>query len=182
MPHNDKSYVVVTTVGSDRPGIVADISGWILEQGGNIEDSRMSQLGGEFATLILVSGEHGLAGRLESTRDATADKYNLIVFSKPVSGEASFAGKPLLRYDLRATSMDHPGIVHQVSHLLSTHGINIVSAETRTTDAPFSAVPVFQFQMQVDVPGNLSLHKLREELRELGSRENIDLTLEAAVD
>jgi glycine cleavage system transcriptional repressor len=168
---DSKSYAVVTTFGTDRPGIVEDVSHWLLEQGGNIEDSRMSLLGGEFATLILVSGPPDMASKIEQSREG---------FQKRHSGTPSGSVGPALRYILKATSLDHPGIVHQVSSLLRRQSINIVSAETRTTPAPFTSAPVFQFQMEIDIPAQVTIGRLRDELRVLGDKENIDFMLTAA--
>jgi glycine cleavage system transcriptional repressor len=48
--------LVITALGEDRPGIVDELSNVLGKQQLNIEDSRMSALGGEFAILMLVSG------------------------------------------------------------------------------------------------------------------------------
>ena len=48
--------LVITALGEDRPGIVDELSSVLSKKQLNIEDSRMSVLGGEFAILMLVSG------------------------------------------------------------------------------------------------------------------------------
>lgn len=174
---NGKNHVLVTSFGTDRPGIVEDLSRWILQQGGNIEDSRMSLLGGEFATLILVSGGTEIPQKLENTRAQFESQAHLTVITKPVSGAPVGVAGPMLRYDLRATSLDHPGIVHEVASLLRQHAINIVSASTGTSPAPFTGIPVFHFEMTVDLPSTLPVKTLREELDKLGERERIDFML-----
>ncbi len=175
-----RSHVVVTTLGTDRPGIVQEVSGWILEQGGNIEESRMAQLGGEFATLILVSGPADLEQRLGESSEAFQKDHNLTVFLRSVSGTPATPGVTLLRYELEATSLDHPGIVHQVSQLLARHGVNIVSANTATDPAPFSGAPIFHFEMEIDIPSPVSVNELRDELASLARHNNIDVTLKAS--
>src|SRR6478736_5921429 len=61
---------VLTLTGPDRIGIVDEVTGLLLERGGNVETSRMARLGGEFAVLMLVSmpaaGFAGLEGGLGS--------------------------------------------------------------------------------------------------------------------
>lgn len=175
-----KSYVVVTSMGTDRPGIVEDISGWILEQGGNIENSRMSRLGGEFATLILVSGGAELHSKLSASSESFSSKYKLAVFTKPVSGTPPMPETTVLRYQLRATSLDHPGILHLAAQLLRQQSISIVSASTQTSPAPFTGAPVFQFHMELDIPASVTIAQLRTQLEELGSRDNIDFILAPA--
>ncbi|MDK2972734.1 MAG: glycine cleavage system transcriptional repressor [Candidatus Sumerlaeota bacterium] len=174
------THVLLTTVGADRPGIVEDIAGWVATHGGNIEESRMAQLAGEFATIILVAGEGALAERLDDTRVAFEESARLNVFLRTVSArDIAAAAEPQLRYALHATSLDHSGIVHQVAGLLRTHGINVVSAETRRMSAPFSGAPVFVLDMAIDVPSSLPVARLRARLAEFGERENIDVTLTA---
>jgi glycine cleavage system transcriptional repressor len=173
-------YVMVTSAGTDRPGIVEDLSGWILEQGGNIEDSRMMLLGGEFTAMILVSGPAGLADRLEATRGGFAQAHGLTVFTKPVSAAPPPPAAPALRYSLQATSLDHPGIVHTLAQALRCHGVNIVSAATATSPAPFTGAEVFRIDMELDVPADTGLARLREDLAQVGKDHNIDITLTVA--
>ena len=52
-----KAYAVFSAIGADRVGIVDDLSGLVSEGGGNIEESKMAVLGGEFAVMMLVSIE-----------------------------------------------------------------------------------------------------------------------------
>ena len=47
--------LIVSALGSDQPGIVSEISGVISSHGGNVEESRMSRLGSDFAIIMLVS-------------------------------------------------------------------------------------------------------------------------------
>ena len=47
--------LIISVVGSDRPGIVSEISGIITSHGGNVEESRMSRIGSDFAIIMLVS-------------------------------------------------------------------------------------------------------------------------------
>ena len=52
-----KTYLVISALGEDQPGIVNRLSKVLLDQGCNIEDSRMTVLGGEFAVMLLVEGK-----------------------------------------------------------------------------------------------------------------------------
>ena len=46
---------IVTFIGDDRPGLVEQLSAVIEKNQGNWHESKLSQLGGKFAGLILVS-------------------------------------------------------------------------------------------------------------------------------
>lgn len=174
-----KPFLLITAVGPDRPGIVDDLSGWIFESGLNIEESRMTQLGGEFAILMLVSDPEGKGTDLESRRDAFEASSGLTLFIHAARPGPLPSGQPVLPYALTATALDHPGIVHRVTRLLRSHSINIVEAGTRTTPAPFTGTPIFRLDIEMDIPAGVSLARLREELRALGEQENIDFDLNA---
>jgi len=63
-----EQLIVISALGSDRPGIVESLSRAVLEHNGNILDSRMTVLGGEFAVLMLVSGSDATLDQLETDR------------------------------------------------------------------------------------------------------------------
>ena len=61
--------IVLSAIGNDRTGVVQDITKVVLSCGGNIEESRMTTLGAEFAVLMLVSGNWHTLSKLESALD-----------------------------------------------------------------------------------------------------------------
>ena len=66
------SYIV-TFIGADRPGLVELLSGVIERNGGNWQESRLAQLGGKFAGLILVALPADGGPSLEAELAALAD-------------------------------------------------------------------------------------------------------------
>ena len=52
-----RRWFAMSAIGRDRPGIVADLAELIYESECNLEDSRMTILGSEFAVLLLLSGQ-----------------------------------------------------------------------------------------------------------------------------
>lgn len=75
--------------------------------------------------------------------------------------------------------MDHPGIVYQISAVLSAMGVNIESMETRTYAAPVSGTPIFQLEASLAVPTRTNINQLRERFGEIQRAENIDIDLTA---
>jgi glycine cleavage system transcriptional repressor len=61
-----KQHLAVSAIGSDRTGMVHDLTRVINECGGSIAESRMAALGSEFAMLLLVSGNWHALARIES--------------------------------------------------------------------------------------------------------------------
>ncbi len=53
----DKYNLILTAVGPDKIGLVERISEFIVQRGCNIEDSKMAVFCGEFALIVLISGD-----------------------------------------------------------------------------------------------------------------------------
>lgn len=174
-----KALAVLTASGSDRVGIVDDFSSRLLDFSCNIEESRMAVLGGEFAMIVLVSGEkEHLSALLEALEGG--DLVEGLEISGKLTGPHSEPanGRP---YRIESISLDNPGIVHAVTELLHRHQVNIDDLETETSGAPFTGAPMFHVHMTVIVPPDLAVSQLRRELVEIGEDHDLDITLRPIV-
>ena len=168
-------YAVISAVGADRVGIVDDLSGIVAEAGGNIEESKMAVLGGEFAVIMLVSIE---AKALDSMVAGTAGieaSLGLKFGIKPTRAATSMAqGRP---YSLETVSLDGRGIVHSVSAVLRRHGINIEDLETSTDSAPLTGASLFRMNANIVLGSGVSVLALRHELELLQVDQDLDISL-----
>src|SRR5262249_26276764 len=57
LPMPDKDHLILTATGPDQVGLVEQISAFISRRGCNIEDSKMAVFCGEFAVIVLISGD-----------------------------------------------------------------------------------------------------------------------------
>ena len=172
------THLVISAVGQDRPGIVDEVSAFILAHQCNVEDSRMAVLGGDFALIMLVSGPQNDVKKLADHLPEFQDKSALTIVSRSAGGPATSRAVPVLPYNLKAVGMDHAGIVHNIAHLLAGMNINVEAAETSTSHAPETATPIFSMHMKLAVPANLHTEQIRSELAKLGEELNVDITIE----
>ena len=164
--------LVITAVGEDRPGIVDELSHILFDADLNIEDSRMSILGGEFAIILLVSGKAAALAQIQNEQDKLANALNLQLLIKPT--QAKHPHKDKVPYNIKVVGMDHPGIVQHLARFLSQHNINIEDLQTESYPAPHTGTTMFAVSMSVDIPGELSTGKLRDEFIELCDEQNLD--------
>src|SRR5215213_8768060 len=131
------SRVAVTALGADRPGIVAAVTGVLMQHGGNLEDTAMTNLGGHFAMMLVVDvPSDESAESLESALiDEVAD-MGLTVAVRPLVGDPEAVRDGDAGWALSLYGADRPGIVHHVTTLLAEHGANIVDLSTRLVGAP----------------------------------------------
>lgn len=172
-------YLVLTALGEDRPGIVNQLSKAILEHGGNISESRMSVLGGEFAILLLVNGAQAQIDELQRKLPSIGDELRLTIMTKQTQRRArKGTARP---YQVQVIAMDHPGIVHKVADFFSARAINIEELDTNTYPAAHTGAPMFALEMTISVPAGESINKLRESFVEFCDQLGLDGSLEAAV-
>jgi len=174
----DKDHLILTAIGPDQVGLVEKISEFISRHGCNIEDSKMAVFCGEFAVIVLISGNGvNLVKVGRDYREIETETGLAISIKTPVTRAAPGAFLP---YKLTASCMDHPGIVYQISAVLSSVGINIESMETKTYAAPISGTPIFQLEAEIAVPARTNINQLRARFAEIQKEENIDIDLAAA--
>jgi glycine cleavage system transcriptional repressor len=172
-----RDQLILTAIGPDHVGLVAKISEFISRHGCNIEDSKMAVFCGEFAIIILISGDAARLARVGRHYHEIEKQTGLSVAVKtpvPRKPEDLF-----LSYTLTASCMDHPGVVYRISDILSSLGINIDSMETKAYSAPVSGTPLFQLEARLSVPDRISINQLRERFAEFQTQENIDIDLTA---
>ncbi len=168
-------FVVLSAVGPDRVGIVDDISGLITQAGCNIEESKMAVLGGEFALIMLVSGQKDAVDSMSRSLPGLGEKLGLSVSCRPTrEPRAERTGRPYL---LKAVSLDTPGIVHAVSAVIRRYSINIEDLETETVPAPWTGAPMFQLSAFLVIGPSVALGSFKEDLQRLQREHDLDIEL-----
>jgi glycine cleavage system transcriptional repressor len=174
---NPLSYVVLTAVGPDHPGLVDSVTRYVLDSGGNLEDSRMVNLHGQFAMMLLVAGTAATLDRLEAGLPVLQKEAGVHAQLQPAAAAPQAAAALPCR--ITAWAMDHPGLMQSVAHLLAGLEVNIESAETSLSSAPHTGTPLFTMQLVVSVPAGTPVAKVRDQLGRLCDDLNIDWSLSA---
>ncbi len=175
-----KTYYILSAIGKDRPGIVADVSEVIYDCGGNIEDSSMSLLRNHFALLLLFSTDREEVNqKLSSGLKRLEWEKGLTVFYSPITFEEAHpkVKEQVDHFKIATSGVDHAGIVFKVCRLLADRGINIVDMKTHRLLSAESGTPFFEMDMEVEVPQSVSEEGLREDLHHLAIELMIDLVM-----
>jgi len=171
-----QQLIVISALGSDRAGVVNDLTRVILDCSGNIQESRMTALGSEFAMLLLVSGNWHTLDRLEKNLRRFAEGNGLTVQlqrTEPRKFETEF-----LPYAVDVVCLDQAGIVHNLASFMASRDIEIAEVTTRSYAAAHDCAPMFAVQMVINVPAAVHVSTLREEFMEFCDQLNLDAILE----
>jgi len=176
-----KEHLLVTAVGEDRPGIVSHLAEVITRNGANLEDSRMTVLGGEFAAIALVTVAAEKMPELLKDLESL-DKERIHVTTRKTKAPDASQYKNHNTLQISLTGADHEGIVHKISSYLKNHKINIQSMETELVPAPETGTPLFCMNAIVVVPDSMDAKKLNAELDALAQEEAVEIDLAAYIE
>ncbi|HEX7416822.1 MAG TPA: ACT domain-containing protein [Steroidobacteraceae bacterium] len=171
-----KQHLAISAIGNDRTGMVHELTRIVAECGGNISESRMTNLGTEFAMLLLVSGNWHSLAKLETELKKLADTSSLSVQLKRT--EPRGTRTDMLPYSVDVVCLDQSGIVSGLSGFFSSRGVDIAEVSTRTYPAAHTGAQMFAVQMVVNVPGRIQVAQLREDFMEFCDSLNLDAILE----
>jgi glycine cleavage system transcriptional repressor len=170
------SWLVVTAVGRDRPGIVSGVTRALLNLGCNLGETSMTRLRNEFAMILLVRLAASVG--IDAARSAlatVAEGLDLMITLRALKDEEVQAiGTSGVGYILRLYGADRPGIVSAVTELLAREKFNITDLETRLLGG--EDAPVYVMVLEVDAPSEERGEAMRDELRELAARLTVEVS------
>jgi glycine cleavage system regulatory protein len=167
--------LILSVSGSDRPGLTQALAAAVLAAGGNWLESHLSQLGGLYVGSVLVELEEGAVERLRAAvRDV--DAHGLEVRIAPALDAPVAAGAAI---DFSLVGQDRPGIVHQVTALLSDLGANIEAFDTRLSIEAHTGAPLFHMEARLRLPPALAADTVQAALEAISGEIMVDVAMTA---
>ena len=176
-----EAFLVLSCLGPDRPGLVAEVTGFVTEHGGNLEDSRMAVLGGEFGVLLLVSGSPEQIASIEQGSGEIAQRTGLSVIARRTKSPEEHRRAPTIPCVVTAEALDHEGIVQAVARALAATGVNIVSLEATAYEAPVTGSQLFRMEARIDVPSSVTVGKVRKAMDQVAEEENLEIDVRSLI-
>ena len=171
-----EKLLAVTAIGSDRTGLVHDLSQAVSTAGGSILQSRMTTLGQEFAMLVLVSANWHAIKKVEENLEALkADGQLTVTFRETNERDQR---PPAAPYSVDIVAIDQEGIVASLAGFFSARDIEIADLSTRQYNAAHTGAAMFSVQMAINIPASIHLSTLREEFHMFCDEQNLDAIIE----
>ncbi|WP_018144500.1 MULTISPECIES: glycine cleavage system protein R [unclassified Thioalkalivibrio] len=168
-----KTSVILTVIGPDRPGLVSAVAAKARAAGGNWLESRMAQLAGQFAGVVLLEVEAEATDGLEAAlRDLEGDGLQVHIQR---GSELPAAARHAVELDL--IGHDRPGIVQDITAVLSRHGVSVETLETACEPGSMTGEPMFRAKARLGVSEGVDLDTLQDDLEALANELMVDLEL-----
>ena len=168
----------VSVVGKDRPGIVAEVSRILFEQGCNIEDSTCTILSGQFAMILVVSHPKlASVADLGSAFEEVRSRMGLMVTlhtlkEEEVVHEKAFSGQPHI---ISVYGADRPGIVYMVTKELALRKVNITDLNTKLIGT--REEPVYVLMLEAALPEGIAVEDVTAMLDEIKKELNVEISV-----
>lgn len=124
----ENRQLVVTAIGTDKTGIVSELTKVISQCNCNILDSRMALFGSEFTFIMLLSGDAQAISRVEHVLPISCQEIGLLTMSKPTSRHEAMLDRHV--WQLELCGPDKHGMVSEVSTMLADNDVHIAALKT----------------------------------------------------
>jgi glycine cleavage system transcriptional repressor len=163
------TYLAITVLGHDRPGIIAQTAEVLAEAGMNLEDSSMTRLRGHFAMTLICRGDADV-DQVSTALGPLETDGSLTVSVREIPGEPELVptGQPYL---MSVHGADRLGIVAQLAGVVADAGGNITDFTTRL------AGDLYVLLAEVDLPTELAAAELQATLAEVAAGLGVEATL-----
>jgi len=166
------SFLVMTVLGADRPGLVRSLADLVAGHGGNWLDSRMARLAGQFAGIVRVECANDQVNSLLAALEALGSEGLTV---QAVREEATeIATQHTITVEVIGN--DRPGIVKELAVAIISAGGNVEELVTGLESAPMSGQLMFRAQVLISLAEGLETQQLVTAIESLGGDLTVDIT------
>lgn len=168
-----KTYLVLTVLGADRPGLVSSLAELVSRHGGSWLESRMARLAGQFAGIARLECPAESADALVAAlRDPGTSGLSVTVAREEVAD-----APPVRTLIVDVVGHDRPGIVRELSAAVAGAGGNIEELTTGLESAPMTGHPQFRAHGVISIPEHTETSAITTAIESLGGDLTVDVSL-----
>lgn len=154
------NWYMLTVVGQDRPGIVAQVTHHLFQANCQLGEASMMRLGGNFTVMLMVQSEQE-PDQLERLLDDKLASLNLKFHIDAIEGHLHEHIIPDVCVSVYGT--DRPGIVAEVTRVLQQQQFHILDLESDVAGSEDDPIYI----MHIDGKAQSDLKSLEKELDKL---------------
>lgn len=167
-----QSYLIMTVLGNDRPGLVSSLADTVTLHGGNWLECRMAHLAGQFAGIVRIEcPSAAVDGLLRELHSPAIPGLTVQAVRQAVEAPAT---RRTLTVDVLGN--DRQGIVRELTTAIAKAGGNVEELTTGLESAPMSGYPLFRARGIISIPENVEPSVLTSAIEGLGGDLTVDVS------
>ncbi len=170
-------HLVITAMGTDRPGICNQVVQLVTQAGCNIVDSRIAIFGSEFTLIMLLSGSSNSIAKVEITLPLLGQEHDLVTVTKRTAPHHSASSEYTIEVFIE--SEDKVGLTEKFTTFFAAKKIGMSSLSAQTIDKSKVNLETNQFHIAITATVNAeyNLMQLQEDFDELCRSLNVSGSL-----
>lgn len=169
-------HFILTATGPDRVGIVSDIAKIILDNQGDIAESRMVRMGGDFTAMMRACATKPQVQTITDKLYTLQSVHCLVHYIS--NRDFQIDTNPVWEASVTLQGANHPGIVFGLTDLLKKYGIRVQDMHTDTELAPFGGTELFLLDAHVVSDSKFDVENFYREIDQIQDQLSIDIDIE----
>lgn len=167
-------HLIIAAIGPNNPTTLNELTLLAAKNDCMIEEIRMTTLGTEMATIMLISGNWNTIAKVETAINSLNPPLALIT----KRSKRATASEELLPYIAQIVATNRTGIIYEIINFFTSQNIVIDDMQTTTYVANLTAIEMLSLTMRIGITSNTSISDFREQFAVLCDELNIDGGLE----
>ena len=174
-----KQRYIMTAFGKDRPGIVADVTKILFDNGCNLEENSMSMLADEFTLNLLFSTtQNNIEELLREQCQQLEQEKEITAFIRPLPSRRTVQQGGVHNSILHVEGMDQAGIVFKISQFLADNSLNIADLQSTVELSPESGSALYIMDIHIQIPYGADMEKIESGLSDVADDLHVEISLD----
>lgn len=175
-PAHNSHHLLIHSFSKQPDSPLLRIARRINDSGCNLEDARVSTLGGDIIVSARAAGPWDAIAKLEAMLIRLARDDGMNIHAHRTDSQASMTN--MLPYMVEVVAADRPGILFALADFFDAQGIMLESVASSRYQAMQTGAQMFTAQLTIGVPADTHIAALRDDFLDFSDRLNLDAILD----
>lgn len=168
------NHLVVTAMGTDRPGIVSRFARLASDCDCDIVDSRMALFGNEFTLIMMLSGSWSSIAKMESSLPSLSVELELMTVMKRTSKHTP--QQYISRLEVNIHGLNQQGTMKRITQFLADRSLDLAAVRSHA-DENVQEEPIQNISLTINVPEKVDLITLETSINSLADDMSLTCTI-----
>jgi glycine cleavage system transcriptional repressor len=175
-PGNNTHHLLIHSFSKHPDSPLLRLARRITDSGCNLEDARLSTLGGDIVVSARASGPWDAIAKLETMLSRLGREDGLQIHAHRTDSQSKLSN--LLPYMVEVVAADRPGILLALADFFEGQGIALESVACSRYQAMQTGADMFSAQLTIGIPSDTHIAALRDDFLDFSDRMNLDAILD----
>lgn len=174
------NHLVVTSMGSDRPGIVSKFARLASDCDCDIVDSRMALFGNEFTLIMMLSGSWSAISKMETQLPELSVALEMMTVMKRTAKHT--APHYPARLEVTFNGVNKRGTMQKITQFLADQSLDLAAVRSYSEEEKAPEAPIQHVFLGINVPETVVVDALEININQLAHELSLECTIQRMQD